>query len=82
MEKLLPSTGILYFFYDSNQETWGFDPKDIGSWKVIYYDGNVSGLKRFAYPEGLPKEGRFKACKVEMKSEKSFPAWESDILMS
>ncbi|NLW46554.1 MAG: DUF1963 domain-containing protein, partial [Firmicutes bacterium] len=35
LEKLLPSTGIIYFFYDSNQETWGFDPKDIGSWKVI-----------------------------------------------
>ncbi len=28
--------GYLYFFYDQEQTTWGFDPADIGSWKVIY----------------------------------------------
>ncbi len=77
LEKLLPSTGVIYFFYDSNQETWGFDPKDEGSWKVIYYSGNVSGLKRAEFPKDMPLEGRFQACKVEMKSERSFPAWES-----
>lgn len=77
LEKLLPSTGIIYFFYDSNQETWGFDPKDIGSWKVIYYSGNTSELKRIEFPKDMPQEGKFHACKVEIKSERSFPAWES-----
>lgn len=32
----LPKDGALLFFYDINQETWGFDPNDRGSWRVIY----------------------------------------------
>ncbi len=28
--------GYLYFFYDQEQSTWGFDPADIGSWRVIH----------------------------------------------
>ena len=27
----MPESGYLYFFYDQQQETWGFDPKDKGS---------------------------------------------------
>lgn len=77
LEKVLPSKGFLYFFYDSKQETWGFDPKDVGSWQVIFYEGEVSELKRIDFPKDLPEEGRFSACKVDMKSEKSYPAWES-----
>jgi uncharacterized protein YwqG len=37
--KSLPGAGIWYFFYDAVQEAWGYDPDDLGSWKVIYYDG-------------------------------------------
>ena len=33
-EGLLPSTGLLSFFYVADQSTWGFDPKDRGSWSV------------------------------------------------
>jgi uncharacterized protein YwqG len=76
-EKVLPSTGILYFFYDSQQETWGFDPKDKGSWRVIYFDGDKSELKRVSLPENMPKEGIFTACRLELKSELSLPACES-----
>ncbi|HMJ92847.1 MAG TPA: YwqG family protein [Allosphingosinicella sp.] len=32
----LPRDGTLFFFYDSEQETWGFSPEDRGSWAVIY----------------------------------------------
>ncbi len=32
----LPKEGMLYFFYNQEQSTWGFDPKDLGSWRVIY----------------------------------------------
>jgi uncharacterized protein YwqG len=32
----LPSTGVLSIFYDQEQNTWGFDPKDAGSWAVMY----------------------------------------------
>ena len=77
-EKLLPTTGILYFFYDANQETWGFDPEDVGSSKVIYFDGDMSGLKRIDFPEDLDEEeGIFKACRVDIKSEMSLPGFDS-----
>jgi uncharacterized protein YwqG len=32
----LPQDGILLFFYDYEQSTWGFDPNDRGSWSVHY----------------------------------------------
>jgi uncharacterized protein YwqG len=33
--EVLPAEGLLQFFYDREQETWGFDPKDRGSWRVL-----------------------------------------------
>ena len=32
----LPPAGRLLFFYDVENQPWGFDPKDRGSWAVIY----------------------------------------------
>lgn len=37
-----PSDGTLYFFYHPEQETWGFDPNDRGSWRVLYSPGPTS----------------------------------------
>jgi uncharacterized protein YwqG len=51
IEKALPQTGMLYFFYDIAQSTWGFDPKDRGSWQVIYFDGDCTSLTRTRPPE-------------------------------
>ena len=31
----LPGAGALLFFYDVEQQPWGFDPKDRGSWAVL-----------------------------------------------
>jgi uncharacterized protein YwqG len=31
----LPSSGRLLFFYDTEKQPWGFDPKDRGAWAVI-----------------------------------------------
>lgn len=39
-EHLLPLKGILYFFYEWETSTWGFDPKDRGSARVYYYPNN------------------------------------------
>lgn len=32
----LPKSGGLYFFYDSEDQPWGSDPKDRGGWEVVY----------------------------------------------
>lgn len=49
--RLLPSTGYLWFFYDAEQRTWGFDPKDGGSWAVVYSPCNRSDLRSRVAPE-------------------------------
>lgn len=41
----LPTKGMLYFFYDVEEEPWGFDPKDVGGHRVLYTE-NMENLKR------------------------------------
>ena len=55
-EKVLPSKGMLYFFYDLEAMTWGFYPGDKGSARVYYYPGAASELHRTNFPSDLPNE--------------------------
>ena len=55
LSKLLTPNGLLYIFYDKEQGTWGFDPNDIGSWKVLY-ESNTTDLKASTLPDGLSNE--------------------------
>lgn len=53
----VPERGALFFFYDAEQSTWGFDPADRGSWAVIH-DPNGFAAKPLASP-GLPDQAVF-----------------------
>ncbi len=64
----LPQSGMLWFFYDAQQETYGADPADLGGWRVIFSD-NYSGLQRTAAPANLPAESQFKVCSISFASE-------------
>lgn len=33
---LLPAAGLLSFFYDLENEPWGYDPQDLGGFRVLY----------------------------------------------
>lgn len=66
----LPATGLLLFFYDANQSTWGFDPKDKGSWRVIYTDGETA-LAR--WPAKLPAEARLKEAPMRFQAVQTLP---------
>lgn len=74
---ILPSSGMLYFFYSADQETWGFDPDDKGSWKVIY--SKSSEIHRRAFPEDLPDEGRYKPCSVKYELSVTIPDIDSSV---
>ena len=51
----LPRTGRLLFFYDVEEQPWGFDPKDRGSWAVIHaQDGGVPASS--PAPGALPRQ--------------------------
>lgn len=69
----LPGSGLLSFFYDAEQRTWGFDPKDAGSWKVFYFDGDFASLIRVRFPDSLPAHGQFEAGRLSFKQETSLP---------
>ena len=53
----LPVTGFLYFFYDFEQSAWGFDPKDLGTWRVLYHPGSLTNVRERSAPSDLPPEG-------------------------
>ena len=75
-DSLLPSKGILYFFYELATMTWGFDPKDKGSARVYYYTGEISKLKRTDFPADLSKEYIFPETPVTFSPEKELPDFE------
>jgi uncharacterized protein YwqG len=76
---VLPSSGILSFFYSATQETWGFDPKDKGSWQV-YYFANPKDLQRIETLSDVPEEGRYQACTVSFFEELTLPPFLSLII--
>src|SRR5271157_3787901 len=59
---LLPKTGWLYFFYDIESHTWGYDPSDRGSWRVLFFDGDRKALVRRRHPDYA--NARFNSCKL------------------
>jgi len=76
--KQLPPQGILYFFYSAEQEAWGFDIKDKDKFKVFFYDGNLSELKRQDFPKDLVEHSRYNPCKLIFQSSVSLPNLEQD----
>jgi len=70
---MLPSKGMLYFFYDAEQSTWGYDPKDKGSWRVIYIEDVPDALATVGCPADIPEESRFKELPVQLQDDVSIP---------
>ncbi len=72
-EKLLPASGLLSFFYDASQETYGADPDDRGGWQVLYQETTASNWQPTQPPPDLPEEARFKPCLVTFSNELTLP---------
>jgi uncharacterized protein YwqG len=73
LDNLLPDAGLLYFFYDAEQEAIGVDPKDREKFKVVFYDGPFRNLGPATFPEDLPDYGQFDECAITFKSSLSLP---------
>ena len=71
---LLPKTGMLYFFHEGGDEVWGFDPKDKGGFRTVYYDGDTSELNAVPLPDELEDCLKFKPCRLQFSCEKSYPS--------
>lgn len=71
----LPSRGLLSFFYDREQSTWGFDPNDKGSWRVYLFPND--SLRRTAPPMPVPEAIGYAACGLSFDEGLTLPGWES-----
>jgi hypothetical protein len=92
-EVRLPRDGLLSFFYDSAQSTWGSSPADAGSWSVLYDAGDPAALQRTAPPEapspprswwqrlllpGAPQgTAKYRPCALAFHRGLSLPSWET-----
>ncbi|GAC1646006.1 MAG: YwqG family protein [Ktedonobacteraceae bacterium] len=68
VDAVLPERGMLWFFYDAQQQTFGASPSDKGGWSVHFAD-NLANLQRVAVPSTLPATSRFHACTFHFSSE-------------
>jgi uncharacterized protein YwqG len=73
LHHILPPTGLLSFFYDAEQQTYGADPDDRGGWAVLYGPSDPAALRRLASPATLPGSARFKPCAAVFTSEVTLP---------
>jgi uncharacterized protein YwqG len=78
--KLFPQNGFLYVFYDKELSTAGFDPKDKGSWKIIF-EPEHDNLTVVPYPQDLEDHYRYNEKKLEQKLIKTYPSWPGEINM-
>jgi uncharacterized protein YwqG len=68
VDTLLPHTGMLWFFYDAQQQTFGENPTDKGCWRVFFME-KLTGLHRTLPPAPLPPASQFKACSIRFANE-------------
>ncbi|GHO49532.1 YwqG family protein [Ktedonospora formicarum] len=66
--KLLPERGMLWFFYDARQETYGDEPANRGGWSVFFREESGE-LKRAQAPANLPAASQFKAASLSFACE-------------
>jgi uncharacterized protein YwqG len=78
----IPSSGRLYFFYDQEQGTWGFDPKDKGSWQILYTTDTVVEGRAVEAPGGLAKECVYKSKSVGFFPFLTYPDWQDNRVAS
>jgi uncharacterized protein YwqG len=75
----LPGHGLLSFFYESEQEVWGFDPAQRGAWRVLWSRPEEALVPR-PTPEAVPMEARFRPVRLVPALEVTHVGFESDDL--
>lgn len=66
---LLPTQGMLWFFYDAGQQTFGEQPEDRAGWNILFKEDAAISLQRVDAPAELPASSLFPACGLTFSSE-------------
>lgn len=77
VEGALPTSGLLYFFFEAEQLGFMFDPSDRDKWRVLYHSADDGQLHRVAAPSRLAPSGRFTPCALQFSIEITLPPFES-----
>lgn len=67
----LPDRGLLSFFYDADEQPWGFDPKDAGGARVSWFDHGELAISEL--PSSLPAWATLAGRPVRMSTEWTIP---------
>lgn len=73
-EGLLPSKGVLCFFYEMESQKWGFDPLDLGCSRVFYFE-NEEELAECGFPGDLEGDYQFPEFRLSFKQSVSLPSY-------
>lgn len=65
----LPAQGMLWFFYDANQQTFGEQPADRAGWRVLFNADPSAGFQRMDAPAKLLAESLFQSCALTFTKE-------------
>lgn len=68
-EKRLPPRGMLWFFYDATQQTFGEQPEDRAGWTIFFTADPAPRLQRQPTPVGLPAASLFPTCALTPNNE-------------
>lgn len=74
-DHMLPTCGMLYFFYECESFRWGFDPDDSGAAQVFYFE-NTDGFVPFDLPQELDKAYIMPEIAVKFSTKNSYPMYE------
>jgi len=72
LDKGCPSIGMLYFFYDCENQPWGMYPNEKGSWRVVYHPDETR-LNASEKPLGLNEKHLFPEIGIRYEEKPSFP---------
>jgi uncharacterized protein YwqG len=89
-EQLLPRNGFLYFFCQSqglsqapDTKIWeSINPYDPQSWKVLFFDGNRTALRRASIPLELVPGALLPNCSLQFGSTLSLPPASGSLIES
>jgi len=67
-----PNEGMLYVFYDQEQSTWGFDPNDRGSWRILFGPED-DDADEIPFPDDVDEDYRYPEVRLEPRVIKAYP---------
>ena len=79
-EHLLPEHGLLSFFYETDTQLWGFDPKDKGCARVYWFE-DTSNLSAANFPSDMEEDFKFPMFQIKLSQGISYPCWEDFFAM-